>query len=56
MSGAALRRKRGWILAALAALGVILAAGAIAIYAGVYNVAADIPHSQSVYWLLDDRA
>jgi mono/diheme cytochrome c family protein len=53
MSGAALRRKRGWILAALAALGVILAAGAIAIYAGVYNVAADIPHSQSVHWLLE---
>ena len=34
---------------ALVALGVIFAAGAIAIYA----VAADIPHIQPLYWLLE---
>ena len=34
---------------ALVALGVIFAAGAIAIYA----VAADIPHTQPLYWLLE---
>jgi mono/diheme cytochrome c family protein len=31
----------------------MVAAGAIAIYAGVYNIAADAPHTQPVYWLLE---
>jgi mono/diheme cytochrome c family protein len=44
---------RAWFLAALGALLAIVAAGALAIYAGVYNFAADIPHTQPVYWLLE---
>jgi mono/diheme cytochrome c family protein len=41
---------RRWSLVAgalLALIGVI----AVAIYAGFYNVAADVPHTQPVYWL-----
>jgi mono/diheme cytochrome c family protein len=34
------------------ALAAIAAAGGVAVYAGLYNVAADIPHTQPVYWLL----
>jgi mono/diheme cytochrome c family protein len=44
---------RAWLLAALVALLVIVASAALAIYAGVYNVAADIPHTPPVYWLLE---
>ncbi len=43
-------------LVALGAAGAVLAAiiGAIiAIYGGLYNVAADIPHAQPVFWLLE---
>jgi len=32
---------------------VLLAAAVVAIYAGLYNIAADVPHTQPVYWLLD---
>jgi hypothetical protein len=32
---------------------VLVAAVAVAIYAGLYNIAADVPHTQPVYWLLD---
>jgi mono/diheme cytochrome c family protein len=32
---------------------VLLCAVAVAIYGGLYNIAADVPHSQPVYWLLD---
>jgi hypothetical protein len=32
---------------------VLVAAAAVAIYAGLYNIAADVPHTQPVYWLLD---
>jgi mono/diheme cytochrome c family protein len=39
-----------WVCVAL--LGTIGVA-ALAIYAGIYNVAADIPHTQPVYWLLE---
>ena len=44
-----------WLIA-LGAAGAVLiaiASAGIAIYAGVYNVAADIPHTQPVYWLLE---
>jgi len=44
--------KRSWLVAVLTALVATAAAGAIAVYAGLYNVAADIPHTQPVYWLL----
>jgi mono/diheme cytochrome c family protein len=49
---AASRSKRGWLLAVLMVLAAIAAAGAVAVYTGLYNVAADIPHTQPVYWLL----
>jgi mono/diheme cytochrome c family protein len=49
---AASHSKRGWLVAVLMALAAIAAAGAVAVYAGLYNVAADIPHTQPVYWLL----
>jgi mono/diheme cytochrome c family protein len=44
--------KRSWLVAVLTALAATAAAGAVAVYAGLYNVAADIPHTQPVYWLL----
>jgi mono/diheme cytochrome c family protein len=43
-------------LVALGAAGALLIAAAVvalAIYAGLYNVAADVPHTQPVYWLLE---
>jgi mono/diheme cytochrome c family protein len=39
-----------WVVAALL---VLTAAASLTIYAGIYNVAADIPHTQPVYWLLE---
>jgi mono/diheme cytochrome c family protein len=35
------------------ALALLTGAAVVAIYAGLYNVAADVPHTQPVYWLLD---
>jgi mono/diheme cytochrome c family protein len=34
-------------------LALLLGAAVVAIYAGLYNIAADVPHTQPVYWLLD---
>jgi mono/diheme cytochrome c family protein len=36
-----------------AALLALLGGAAIGIYAGVYNIAADVPHTQPVYWLFE---
>ena len=52
-SGAASWSTRSWFLATASALLAVIAAGSLAIYAGVYNVAADIPHTGPVYWLLE---
>lgn len=52
-SGAASWSTRSWFLAAAGALLVIVAAVSLAIYSGVYNFAADIPHTGPVYWLLE---
>ena len=41
-----------WALAAGALL-VLLVAAAVGIYAGLYNMAADVPHTQPVYWLFE---
>ena len=41
-----------WALVAGALL-VLVAAAAIGVYAGLYNIAADVPHTQPVYWLLE---
>jgi hypothetical protein len=35
------------------ALLVLLAAAVVVIYAGFYNVAADVPHTRPVYWLFE---
>jgi hypothetical protein len=43
---------RRWGLV-VAALVVLVGAAAVAIYAGLYNIAADIPHTQPVYWLFE---
>jgi len=42
---------RRWGLMAWSLL-LFVAAVAVAIYAGLYNIAADVPHTQPVYWLL----
>jgi mono/diheme cytochrome c family protein len=43
---------RRWGLV-VAALVVLVGAAAVAIYAGLYNIAADVPHTQPLYWLLE---
>ena len=43
---------RRWALVAGALL-VLVGAAAVAIYAGLYNIAADVPHPQPVYWLYE---
>ena len=43
---------RRWRLVAGALL-ALLAIVAVAIYAGLYNIAADVPHTPPVYWLLE---
>jgi mono/diheme cytochrome c family protein len=45
-------RRRSVLAWLVGALLVAVGAASLAIYAGVYDVAADIPHTQSVYWLL----
>ena len=32
---------------------MLVGAAALAIYAGLYNIAADVPHTQPVYWLIE---
>ena len=44
------RRRWGLLASSLLVLSI---ATAVAIYAGLYNVAADVPHTQPVYWLLE---
>ena len=50
------RLRRHWFVASLAALAVIVLGGlgAIVVYAGIYNIAADAPHTKAVYWLLEE--
>ena len=42
---------RRWGLVAGALL--VLLTAAVVIYAGLYNIAADVPHTPAVYWLLE---
>jgi mono/diheme cytochrome c family protein len=44
--------RRRWALLAVALL-VLVVAAAVGIYAGLYNIAADVPHTQPVYWFLE---
>ena len=39
--------------AVIGTLVVLVGAVVVSIYAGLYNIAADVPHTQPVYWLLD---
>jgi mono/diheme cytochrome c family protein len=34
-------------------LTLLIVAAAVAVYVGFYNIAADVPHTQPVFWLLD---
>src|SRR5262245_21741287 len=43
---------RRWGLAAVALL-VLLGVGAVALYASIYNVSSDVPHTQPLYWLYE---
>ena len=42
----------GWRLV-IGTLVVLTGVVAVAIYEGLYNIAADVPHTQPVYWLLE---
>jgi mono/diheme cytochrome c family protein len=44
------RKRWGTVAGALL---VLVGAAAVAIYAGLYNIAADVPHTQPVYWLFE---
>ncbi len=48
------RRARGGLIAAwlIGALLLIVGTLSLAVYTGIYDVGADVPHSQPVYWLL----
>ena len=43
-------RRWGLVISLLVVVG---GAAALAIFAGLYNIAADVPHTQPVYWLLE---
>jgi hypothetical protein len=48
-------RKRQWRVATAIIVGVVVAcfgAASLLVYSGAFDVAADTPHSQPVYWLL----
>jgi mono/diheme cytochrome c family protein len=56
MSGlTASRMTRRWLVAASlgGALLLVIGVAAFGIYGGLYNIAADAPHTQPVYWLLE---
>ena len=54
-------RRRIWTRVGIGAVALVAtgAAGLVYVYSGAYDVAADVPHTRLVYWLLDtarDRA
>jgi mono/diheme cytochrome c family protein len=44
--------RRRWEIV-IGSLVVVVGVAALAIFAGLYNIAADVPHTQPVYWLLE---
>ena len=54
MSGLAASRmtRRRWFALVGGALLAVIGAAAFGLYGGLYNVAADIPHTQPVFWLM----
>lgn len=45
--------RRRWPIALAAIALAAIGAAALALYLGLYNVAADVPHTQPVFWLLE---
>jgi len=43
--------RRWWLV--IGSLLLLVIATTVAIYVGLYNIAADVPHTQPVYWLLE---
>jgi hypothetical protein len=43
--------RRWWLV--IGSLLLLVIATTVAIYAGLYNIAADVPHTQPVYWLFE---
>ena len=54
MSGLAASRmtRRRWFALVGGALLAVIGGASLLVYAGIYNVAADIPHTQPVFWLM----
>lgn len=46
-------KTRTWLIAIVASVVVLTVIGAAALYGGLFNVAADVPHGSAVYWLLE---
>ena len=46
-------KRRSVAMLAVGALLALIGAASLVIYAGIYNVAADTPHTQPVFWLLE---
>ena len=46
-------RIRFFLIATVAGVALLAAIGAAALFGGLFNVAADVPHSNAVYWLLE---
>jgi mono/diheme cytochrome c family protein len=44
---------RHWLIAIVAGVALLAVIGAGVLYGGLFNVAADVPHSNAVYWLLE---
>ena len=46
---------RHWVIAVLAAIALLVVIGVVSlvVYMGAYSVAADIPHTQPVFWLMN---
>jgi len=54
MSGLAASRmtRRRWFALVGGALLAVIGGASLLVYAGIYNVAADIPHTQPIFWLM----
>jgi mono/diheme cytochrome c family protein len=46
-------RIRSWLIAMVTGAVLLTAIGAAALFGGLFNVAADVPHSNAVHWLLE---
>jgi len=44
--------KKHWLIATLAGIALLVIGASVWVCAGLYNVAADVPHTQPVFWLM----